>query len=1130
MGILKRFFKGVLMTATLLASMTFADAQTGVAPNVRFLETDQALPLGLWRIRLDGDVFSIQKNTSASNNFSTVTTAISIAANGDVTIPNDFFVTGSATVTVDTSITGSLTTQGQIIVDFDSTEALLIRKNGDAGDIFRVDTSTDPPHIYIERQSDGAFDLDIRFRRARASATTVVSGDSIAGIDWFGHDGTSFIEGAGIVGFSEGTIATTRVPMRLVFFTGTDAAPTVITEALRLDSAQKATFAGAVSIAGATDIQAATVIDVTNTEVFLVRKDADGGDVFAVNTTLGNVTITSQSDTNGLLITGSANNVVMKMQSTGAGGAIWRQGSTGGGSGFGQGIWFIDKNDNLPRIILENTLTRFEQSPVVIDITNTEAFLVRQNADGGDVFIIDATNDEVEIPTGVLILGLGNTAAQDSIIIDGTDRVGDGQTDSGAIIMTGLAFESATPHDADWKTFVDVTSNTGDSTWTLQERIDGAAFVTHISVKQDGGFTAVAESPHSFGGVTTEENYFQVTGQFIPTQPGGEINAFMINVGLIGGAGDTSGLFLSNIDGGIQTQTATENITAIAALQINEPDITDNLTGGGVIQSAAALIVTDAPVGIASGANFVNAAILIGTLQTGTYDAIVIDQIDRVGAGQDDSGKIVLTGVSHDGAPHDADWQQFVDVTSNAGASTWRLQTRIDAAGFVDKLTVTDAGALTVDSLTLSTTPLAVGSGGIGVGTLTDGGILLGSGTSALTALARGTAGQMLIGSTSGDPVMGTLAGTANEVAITTGDGTLAVGLATNITVAGTLGVTGNTDFQGTALIDITSTEALLIRKNSDGGDVFAIDSTNARMRLGVPGSDGQDEAITEASVVTGGNFEVLDQGTLGAETFTDGGFPSTTNWAGAGEWSDTITGAAIFTFSATGNGTMTQTATQRVTDNEGSNARWYSLTYTTSSVVDAGGLTLSITNSFAATAVPLSTADGTYSVIFQSHATTADTADFVFDITGASGSDVLTLDDVILKEVTGGNIVLAGKITGGGPNGIAVSGGGTVVTFEAALGTVGATETVDWRDGNHQAATLDENLTFTFIDPDGPGGFTMKLTQDVTGTNTVAWPASVLWEAGVAPTITVTGDAVDLVSFYFDGTSYFGSVLQDMQ
>ena len=126
--------------------------------------------------------------------------------------------------------------------------------------------------------------------------------------------------------------------------------------------------------------------------------------------------------------------------------------------------------------------------------------------------------------------------------------------------------------------------------------------------------------------------------------------------------------------------------------------------------------------------------------------------------------------------------------------------------------------------------------------------------------------------------------------------------------------------------------------------------------------------------------------------------------------------------------------------------------------------------------------------------------------------------------------MILGGKLTGGGTKGLQVSGGGTVVTFETALGTVGATETVDWRDGNHQAATLDENLTFTFIAPDGPGGFTMKLTQDGAGTNSVTWPATVFWEGGTAPTITVTASAVDLVSFYFDGTNYFGSVLADMK
>ena len=39
---------------------------------------------------------------------------------------------------------------------------------------------------------------------------------------------------------------------------------------------------------------------------------------------------------------------------------------------------------------------------------------------------------------------------------------------------------------------------------------------------------------------------------------------------------------------------------------------------------------------------------------------------------------------------------------------------------------------------------------------------------------------------------------------------------------------------EGTQVIDVTSTEALLVRKNGDGGDVFIVDSTNTRIGVGV--------------------------------------------------------------------------------------------------------------------------------------------------------------------------------------------------------------------------------------------------------------------------------------------------------
>ena len=67
-----------------------------------------------------------------------------------------------------------------------------------------------------------------------------------------------------------------------------------------------------------------------------------------------------------------------------------------------------------------------------------------------------------------------------------------------------------------------------------------------------------------------------------------------------------------------------------------------------------------------------------------------------------------------------------------------------------------DLSALSLD------TALPVASGGTGASTLTDGGVLLGSGTGAVTALGQATNGQLVVGSTGADPVLATLTGGAN--------------------------------------------------------------------------------------------------------------------------------------------------------------------------------------------------------------------------------------------------------------------------------------------------------------------------------------------------------------------------------
>ena len=69
--------------------------------------------------------------------------------------------------------------------------------------------------------------------------------------------------------------------------------------------------------------------------------------------------------------------------------------------------------------------------------------------------------------------------------------------------------------------------------------------------------------------------------------------------------------------------------------------------------------------------------------------------------------------------------------------------------------------------------PLIVGKGGTGIAALTDHGILLGSGTGAITPLAAATNGQLPIGSTDADPVLATLTGTANQVNVANAAGSI---------------------------------------------------------------------------------------------------------------------------------------------------------------------------------------------------------------------------------------------------------------------------------------------------------------------------------------------------------------------
>lgn len=127
-------------------------------------------------------------------------------------------------------------------------------------------------------------------------------------------------------------------------------------------------------------------------------------------------------------------------------------------------------------------------------------------------------------------------------------------------------------------------------------------------------------------------------------------------------------------------------------------------------------------------------------------------------------------------------------------------------------------GDVNINSLTLIT-DLAVAYGGTGVSSLTDGGIMLGSGVGGVTVTAQPTNGQLLIGSTGVDPVLGSLTSTGGSVTITPGAGTINLEVAAGndaiLTLTGNTGgaispTAGNISTVGTGSITIDGSGSTL--------------------------------------------------------------------------------------------------------------------------------------------------------------------------------------------------------------------------------------------------------------------------------------------------------------------------------
>jgi hypothetical protein len=212
--------------------------------------------------------------------------------------------------------------------------------------------------------------------------------------------------------------------------------------------------------------------------------------------------------------------------------------------------------------------------------------------------------------------------------------------------------------------------------------------------------------------------------------------------------------------------------------------------------------------------------------------------------------------------------------------------TTVDAKGRVTGVVDTSI-AIAASQVTSGT--LGVARGGTGASTLTDRAVLVGNGTDAVTSVGPLTDGQLIIGSTGGDPVAASLTGTANQITVTNGVGQITLSTPQDIAT------TSSPTFAG-ASIATTGSGTTTIGNTTSGGSVAVRTSITNTLTL----TPGMMTATlgTQTTAGTAGGAISMTAG-VGATTGAGGAFNVTGGTGGT-----TGVGGAVAILGGYGGGT----------------------------------------------------------------------------------------------------------------------------------------------------------------------------------------------------------------------------------
>ena len=168
---------------------------------------------------------------------------------------------------------------------------------------------------------------------------------------------------------------------------------------------------------------------------------------------------------------------------------------------------------------------------------------------------------------------------------------------------------------------------------------------------------------------------------------------------------------------------------------------------------------------------------------------------------------------------------------------------------------------------------------------------------------------------------------------------------------------------------------------------------------------------------------------------------------------------------------------------------------------------------------------DDYYQMTVGSHGAT--TLATVCDSGDNAANLTLDVDGDIELNADGGNITFKDASTSLAE----ISGSGilskSVIYFDAETANTignGATGAIDWTANQKQKVTITgTSITCNFTNPPGPCNLTLKVVQGDGSDQIGTWDSDIKWAGGSPPTLSTANGAIDILSFYFDGTNYFG-------